>query len=273
MKTCFATVIYKQARPYLQDLLDSVDKQTSNDFDLLIINDNYSKSELKELKLPVNANVIDLSERQLSIGGTRIEMLRIAKDLGYELAIIGDADDTFSENRVKAIQEAAELDKASVFFYNKLVTDKGVDVFSYIPDRVDSASQVAQENFLGMSTTAIRVDKLSDDFLDSLYEGDSPVFDWYLFTRIIKDVGAGAFVKEGATIYRIYEGNEVGVNRDLAKEKQVKLNHYANLGKRYEGFKRLHDDLEKIDLNSLELSTNHQGYWWSDIKMEVSYEI
>ena len=117
------------------------------------------------------------------------------------------------------------------------------------------------------------MDRLSEEFLDSLYEGECNVFDWYLFTRIIKDVGQGALVDAGATIYRIYDDNEVGVTRDIAKEKSVKLTHYANLGKRYEGFKKLHDDLEHLDVTKLKLANNHHGYWWSDIKMEVSYEI
>jgi hypothetical protein len=193
--------------------------------------------------------------------------------MGYELVIIGDADDTFSKDRVELVIKQARLDKDSVFFYNKLITDKGDDVFTYIPTQVATASVIAQENFLGMSTTAIRVDKLSEEFLDSLYEGDSPVFDWYLFTRILKDVGRGTFVPDAATIYRIYDANEVGVTRDLIKEKEVKLKHYQNLGKRYPGFQKLYQDLQNIDVNNLEFSDNHQGYWWSDIKMEVSYEI
>ncbi len=273
MKTCFATVIYSQAKPFLQDLLDSVDNQTEKDFDLLIINDNYSPRELNWLELPAEAKLVNLYDNRFTIGRTRIELLRSAKAMGYELVIIGDADDTFSTDRVEMVKKAAELDKESVFFYNKLVTDKGSDVFDYLPETVTKASQIAQENFLGMSTTAIRVDKLSDEFLDSLIEGDCAVFDWYLFTRILKDIGTGAYVKGGATIYRIYDNNEVGVSRDLAREKLVKLNHYENLGRRYESFQKLHDDLEKLDVEHLELAKVHHGYWWSDIQMEVSYEI
>ena len=57
MKTALSTVIYKQAYPYLQDLLDSVDKQTSKEFDLLIINDNYTKEELEKVSTEINKTV------------------------------------------------------------------------------------------------------------------------------------------------------------------------------------------------------------------------
>ena len=122
MKTCLATVIYKQAQPYLQDLLDSVDNQSDKDFDLLIINDNYTLEELAQLPLPENAVVVDLSSQHPSIVETRIEMLKAAKKSGYDLAVLIDADDMASKGRIEAYKKAAELDKTCVFFYNKFVT-------------------------------------------------------------------------------------------------------------------------------------------------------
>ena len=275
MKTCFTTVIYKQAFPFFSDLIESINAQTSQSFDLLIINDNYSKAELESLPIPEGAKVVDLSDKHLSIAGTRIEMLRAAKEMGYDLAIMGDADDTFSHDRVEGVLKAAELDKDSVFFYNKLVKAKVEkegftyqDVFTCIPSQVTDITPIAQENFLGMSTTAIRLDALSEEFIDSLYEGDSNVFDWYLFSRILLDLGGGRLCESGATIYRIYDNNEVGTTRDLEKEKTVKLSHYGNLAKRYPMFQRLHDKLQSIDVTKLDLAEDHQGYWWSDIKLE-----
>lgn len=278
MRTCFATVIYKQAKPYLQDLINSVDNQSDKDFDLLIINDNYTTDELKELPLKAasisgKTHVVDLQDRHLSIAGTRIEMLRVAKAMGYDLIIMGDADDTFSADRVAQCKRAAELDKQSVFFYNKLVTDKDVQVFKTIPNTVDSVKQISQVNFLGMSTSAINLNKLSEDFIASLSEGDCPVFDWYLFSRILMDVGRGSLVDNAATIYRIYDNNEVGLSRDIKKEYDVKLVHYTNLAKRYDYFRYLLDQLQKLDLDEIKHKPDHQGYWWSDIQMEDSYEI
>ena len=275
MKTALSTVIYKQAHPYLQDLLTSVDNQTNKDFDLLIINDNYTKEELEEVEKQIqntvhgiNIHIEDISDKQLSIAGTRIEMLKNAKRLGYESLVLVDADDTISSTRMESFIKSFELDKDRVFFYNKFVTETDEDVFKTLPEAVEDIKPIAQANFLGLSNTGIRISCLSDDFLDSLNEGAVAVFDWYLFSRIIMDIGTGAYVDNASTIYRIYDDNTAGTTRDLNKEYDVKTTHYNNLAKRYDYFKQLSAKLSKIDKSTLTLSNNHQGYWWSDISME-----
>lgn len=277
MRTAFATVIYKQAKPFLKDFIDSVYSQTDTDFELLLINDNYEKEELGDISDllksgPIDYQIIDLREKHLSIAGTRIEMLKHAKDLGYDLLVLGDADDTFSTDRVLRCKNAYKTHQDAVFFYNKLITDKGYDVFD-IPDKVTNIKDISQSNFLGMSTSAIRMSALSMDFIDSLKEGDSPVFDWYLFSRLVLDIGQGVAVKEAATIYRIYDNNMVGVTRDVKKEYEVKKTHYNNLAKRYDYFRYLLEQLKNTDIDNIKENDNYQGYWWSDIKMEDSYEI
>lgn len=275
MKTALSTVIYKQAHPYLQDLLTSVDNQSDKDFDLLIINDNYTKEELEEVETQIrntvhgiNIHIEDISDKHLSIAGTRIEMLKNAKSLGYDNIVLVDADDTISPTRMESFIKSFELDKDRVFFYNKFVTETGKDVFKTLPDAVEDIKPIAQANFLGLSNTGIRISCLSDDFLDSLNEGAVTVFDWYLFSRIIMDIGTGVYVDNASTIYRIYDDNTAGTTRDLNKEYDVKTTHYNNLAKRYDYFKQLSAKLSKIDKSTLTLSNNHQGYWWSDISME-----
>lgn len=275
MKTALSTVIYKQAHPYLQDLLTSVDNQSDKDFDLLIINDNYTKEELEEVETQIqstvhgiNIHIEDISDKHLSIAGTRIEMLKTAKSLGYDNIVLVDADDTISPTRMASYIKSFELDKDRVFFYNKFVTETGKDVFKTLPDAVEDIKPIAQANFLGLSNTGIRLTSLNADFLDSLNEGAVAVFDWYLFSRIIMDIGTGAYVDNASTIYRIYDDNTAGTTRDLNKEYDVKTTHYNNLAKRYDYFKQLSAKLSKIDKSTLTLSNNHRGYWWSDISME-----
>ena len=287
MKICFGTVIYKQAKEFFTDLIESVDKQTDKNFDLLITNDNYDLSELVEMGVLTEDNkpcqvaktingvvrFVDLQPLHLSIAQTRIHMIRAAKELGYELLVIGDADDTFSSTRIKEYKMAYKLDKSAAFFYNELVTDTGDTVLKNMPERVDNVRPISQANFLGMSTTAINLTQITDEWLDTLAEGDCAVFDWYFYSRMLMDVGYGRLVHNAATIYRIHEGNEVGITHDPVREKEVKLNHYKNLAKRYAYFKHLYDDLNQLDLARLDIEHDHQGYWWSNIIMEDSYEI
>ena len=71
MKVAFGTVIYKQARGFFDDLMECVSYQTDADFDVLIVNDNYSKAELAELNM--NPDVfVDLEPKHVSIAQTRI---------------------------------------------------------------------------------------------------------------------------------------------------------------------------------------------------------
>ncbi|MBP5598444.1 MAG: hypothetical protein J6Y02_23960, partial [Pseudobutyrivibrio sp.] len=60
---------------------------------------------------------------------------------------------------------------------------------------------------------------------------------------------------------------------NVDQELQVKLTHYSNLAKRYPYFKHLYDDLKALDINKIDTSVSHNGYWWSNIIMEDSYEI
>ncbi len=124
-----------------------------------------------------------------------------------------------------------------------------------------------------MSIGAINLNLITEDYIDTLYEGVAAAFDWYFYSRLLMDVGNGKLVKGGATIYRIYDGNEVGTTHDVNQEYQVKLTHYQNLAKRYPYFKHLYQDLKNLDIDSIDTSHDHNGYWWSNIKMEDSYEI
>ena len=113
MKAVLGTVIYKQAEVFLQDLLTSVDNQQDKDFDLLITNDNYTDEDLIRLNVindqqDANQNLVQLNGKVnflnlrplgCTIAQTRIEMIKKAKALGYDLLVVCDADDTFVPTR------------------------------------------------------------------------------------------------------------------------------------------------------------------------------
>ena len=287
MKVCFGTVIYRQAKPFFKDLVGALSGQSYKDFDVLIANDNYDLNELADMgvidEVGKPRNLVDglqgsvyflnLQPLHLSIAQTRLHLIKEAKRLGYELLVIGDADDTFVPTRIENHWMGYKLDKRATFFYNELVTDKGETVLYDLPDMVEDVRPVSQSNFLGMSTTSINLTLVDEEWLDSLAEGDTAVFDWYFYSRILMDIGYGRLVHDAATIYRIHEGNEVGVTHDPEQERSVKLIHYRNLAKRYPYFQHLYDDLSELDLAGLDISHDHHGYWWSNIIMEDSYEI
>ncbi len=274
MKAVLGTVIYKQAEVFLQDLLTSVDNQQDKDFDLLITNDNYTDEDIERLDIKNKCDYyLNLRPLGCTIAQTRIEMIKKAKALGYDLLVVCDADDTFVPTRIGAFKEAYQLDKSYAFYYNGLVTEDGKTVLENMPKTVDSARLISQSNFIGMGTTAINLHMLTDDFIATLSEGDCPVFDWYFFTRLLMDIGPGKLVDNADTIYRIHDSNQVGTTHNVEQEYQVKLTHYKNLAKRYPYFEHLYQDLQKLDIDSIDTSHDRNGYWWSNILMEDSYEI
>lgn len=272
MKVAFGTVIYKQAKCFFKDLMACVANQTDIDFDVLIVNDNYSKVELEDLNITADI-FLDLEPKHCSVAQTRIEMIKAAKAAGYDLLVVADADDTFVNTRIEEYKKAYELDKSYAFYYNELVTENGSTVLESMPEFVESVKAISQSNFIGMGTTAINLALLSEEYIDSLSDGDCPVFDWYVFSRLLMDVGAGKLVRNAATIYRIHDNNTVGTSHNVQQEYQVKLTHYFNLAKRYPYFKHLYDELKDLDINKIDTSQSHNGYWWSNIIMEDSYEI
>ena len=302
MKTALGIVIYKQSKDFFTDLMASVENQTDSDFELLIINDNYSASELEEIgfdfkkaslkrnadgdfteaEFPIGSldfvkekvTLVNEEYKKLSIGMLRVELLLEAKNRGYEMLVIADADDTFVQTRIENHKKAYKLDKKATFYYNKLVKENGDNVFDFIPNRVESVKAISQSNFLGMSTTSINLGKLSEDYIESLKKGDCNIFDWYLYSRLLLDMGYGVLVEDAATIYRIHDANEVGVTVDIERERAVKLAHYKRLADEgYDYFKYLAESLKACDLNKIDTSVAHHGYWWSNILMEDSYEI
>ena len=288
MRVCLGAVIYKQAEAFLMDLVGSINGQTDQDFDLLIVNDNYELKDLQSLGVVTEEaqlspslapavrgerNFLNLKPVGCTVAQTRIEMIRHAKELGYDLLIVCDADDTFASTRVARYKQAYEMDKTYAFYYNELVTDKGDTILEDLPEEVTDVRAISQSNFIGMGTTAINLNMLDDSFITSLSEGDCQVFDWYFYTRVLMDVGSGALVTGAATTYRIHAANTVGTSHDVEQEYQVKLTHYKNLGIRYPYFQRLYEALQQLDIDSIDTSQHHNGYWWSNIIMEDSYEI
>ncbi len=279
MKIALGTVIYSQARPYLQELLDSVTGQIDKDFDFLVVNDNYPLKELEKLDLSTMSRIslVDCYGKNLTPGLLRVELIKAAKERGEDLLIVADADDTFVSTKVQAYRKAFCLDKKYAFYYNDLVVKSNsnslTQVLEDLPQETCHIRQISQCNYLGMSTTAINLNSLSYDFIESLRQGDTRIFDWYLFSRILMDLGPGCHVSGAETIYRIHPGNIVGVSHDVAQEREVKLTHYKNLAKTYPYFAYLYDKMKDLDISTIDTSKCRQGYWWSNILMEDSYEI
>ena len=278
MKVAFGTVAYESAWKYMTEFCTSLNTQTDEGFTVLIVCDNLSSKCLSELSQSMlrEAILTEVNESK-TIPALRAELLKQAKRHGFDLLILGDFDDVFSEQRVGAIKRAYACSPQTSFFYNEIRDFEGKNIFSYLPQRVADVSAILECNFLGLSNTAVNLHKISWELIDSLSVVDTPTFDWYLYSRLLLYMQEGLFVEGAGTFYRIHDNNTAGIatfeESDYKKELGIKEKHYELLKQRDRRFESLSQKYKALSTeNSLFESTRFRnrapnGYWWELIKI------
>lgn len=275
MKITFSTVIYNQAWKWKKEFINSINEQSEKNFEILIINDGVEKKNIEQLSGQLSRHCIIVNiDRGLSISQVRIKMLKTLKDNGTDLAILGDFDDTFEKNRVKKFAE--NYDNQYDFFYNQLKKEDGNNVFSEIPLEIEKINPILECNFLGLSTTAINMNNISNEFIDSLENVSTNVFDWYLYAKMLIEGKKGKKIDGTYTIYRQQPCNIAGINKDdvksIRKEIDVKVEQYRLLKSKSKIIEDLYNKYimlqnKKIDSFTPFLNENKAGYWWSNLKL------
>ena len=281
MKIAFGTAVYEQAWIWQSEFIQSVNAQTQSEFDLIIMNDGLDQEKINLLTRNSihTCHIYDVKPKT-SISKARMELLKIAKQKGYELLVLGDFDDTFSKNRVKKIVDIWNPEIA--FYYHNLHYETcEKEIFAHLPEKVYDINQILEQNFLGLSNTAINLSLLSNQFLDSLEEVKTNVFDWYLYSKILITGNIGLKVDEAYTVYRQQENNLAGIQRDdcisIAREITVKKEQYRLLSKELdivEDLKKQYENLEKSSIDKIVgyLNKNNKMYWWSNLKIKENKE-
>jgi hypothetical protein len=137
-----------------------------------------------------------------------------------------------------------------------------------LPPKTENVDLILECNYLGLSNCAINMKRISREFVDSLYEGRTEIFDWYLFSRILLNGGKGKRINGTATLYRLYDNNIVGIpkytKKALEKEKKIKIEHYQLLKKYDSRYLELINKYENTDIVLKQDSASHNklGYWW-----------
>lgn len=269
-KVIFGSVIYQAVLPYISEFVDSLAKQSTHDFELLLINDGISEAEISKIKDFLDEKKIQYlilnNKEGLTPVELRIKLLKEAKRRGAEILVIGDSDDLFAPNRIEEVKNTFSKYNECGFVYNDLRTFDGTLAMPELPNEVSDVFEIIDYNFLGMSNTAIRVSALSDNFIESFVECKSYVFDWYLHTRLLLNGIKGRKAKNTSTYYRIYENNFVGIQKKseeaVKKEIEVKTAHYEML-KDYspaflEKFQKYFNSKIMKNENAVE-----KDFWWN----------
>ena len=230
-KTVFLTTIFPASQQFLHDFFESLQRQTYNKFDVIVINDAISDFNKNEYK---NLNIIEY-KANYSAAGNREYGIKKAVKLGYENIIFGDSDDYFAENRIELILKLLEnndviINDLNVFnkyeikhnFFNSLINKKlNINFF-------------VNKNIAGLSNIAIKTSLLNNNKIE--FNDKLVAVDWYFITTVLlQNPNAKIyFTNKTSTFYRQYEQNTIGLNNIVNPEKiklgiKVKLVHYKNL--------------------------------------------
>lgn len=263
----FGSVIYKNALQYFDEFMESLKKQTIDEFGVLLLLDGVNMEEISDTisSIKDRCQIIEC-EKGYNPQQLRVKLMQEAKKRRAGILVIGDADDLFSDNRMEGVVNMFKKYPATDFVYNELLFFNGKRTMPKLPEQVNDIKDIAEKNFLGMSNTAIRVNVLGDDFIKSLFECSSYVFDWYLYSRLLLAGHVGIFAENVYTLYRIYAGNYIGLSEltkeNLEKEIEVKKQHYRQLRNADLLFERLYDCYSNGKIQEVKSKEGFCHYWW-----------
>lgn len=287
MKILFGAVIYKGVEKYLDEFIESIVNQSFNKFDTLIVNDGLKDVKyINKINYEINnCTILELSNYNLNPSQIRLEIIKYSIKEGYDLLIFADSDDTFSNNRIESIKNS--YSNKIAFYYNDLIIKESkVDFFSgKLPKAVKNKNLLDDYNFIGMSNSAININKIKNIVCKINNLKECIAFDWYFYTLLIKSGFEGLKVENTNTYYRIYEENIAGFTnklnyKNLINGIKVKKFQYKSLSKleplfleKYNKFIKLEYILkndETIMLNYINYINDkykNSVFWWENIKL------
>ena len=268
MKILFGSVVYQAAEKYLDDFFSSIDKQIMKDFSVLLLDDDMDLRMLRKRLLQYSFHVDVIHVQGKTPVQLRIELIRKAKQEGADLLVLGDCDDFFSNSRVVDITNTYVNYPEYIFFYNELKNEDGMKVMPELPKYVNNFKEIGEYNFLGLSNTALNINNISFEFIDSLEEYYFNIFDWYLFSRLLLDGKCGKKVERCSTIYRLHENNIAGIqglnNKNIKREIEIKKKHYESLRKNNIYYEEKYEQYQKENYSVLKRKSKY--YWWNLLK-------
>lgn len=276
-KIAFLTTLFPTDTRYVIDFFESLSKQTLKYFDVIVLNDGYTNfNEIK--KQFYFLNIIELPAAG-SIAKNRQSLIQFSKVNHYEIAIFGDIDDLFSENRIEnsvmaleatdivvndltSIRDGQVIDKQ---IYSKRLTAQQLIPFDFIKDK----------NVFGMSNTAVNLNAVPLELIE--FSDELIAVDWFFFSLLLLNGAKAQFVADSITFYRQYDANVIGIGEfSAAKIKSilaVKTIHYEKMTAVLPEYKKLLDETswltalseDKEKLNQLLVHNRNKikyPLWW-----------
>jgi len=284
-KIAFLTTIFPIDKSYIFDFFDSLMAQTRKDFDLIVVNDGYMNFE--EIKcLYSNLKIIEIPSAG-AIAKNRECLINYAKNNGYDIAIFGDIDDFFSNDRIKRSVDGLKQADIVVNELTAIRDGKVVLENIYSPriynNKAIKFEFIKEKNIFGLSNTAINLSCLPKSLVR--FPDELVAVDWYFYSTLLNSGLTAIFVNDIVTYYRQYSENTIGASSlteiKLRKILDVKEIHYKHMLQVSSEFKvllnevcLLKESIKNQSYLSELLSYNHSilknPLWWEllDIRKE-----
>lgn len=233
LKTAVLTTIFPVNDEYIHDYFSSLNHQTVQGFDVVIVNDSFGDlSEIREHYSQLN--IIELSPEG-TIAKNREKLCQFALRNRYDVAIFADVDDYFSNNRFEqSINLLSHYDivvnDLSSFNEKKEIKNNILSNRIYNGDEI-TLDFIRDKNVFGLSNTAIRLSGMRCD--NFRFPNSLVAVDWYLFSILLLESKRAVFTNSAVTYYRQYQDNTVGMGKvtkeSIKKSLIVRKVHYQNM--------------------------------------------
>ena len=185
------TVFYPGAEEYVDEFIESVTNQTYKEFDLLIVNDGCTQSNL-ETQYP-QLHIIEI-EGNNTISGNRALGINFAIRNSYDILFLCDVDDYISPKRVEICLAALSSTDIVVNDLDIVDANRRIIFKDYFQKSIDDETYIdkafiSTKNIFGFSNTALRVSKLTE----VEFPKDLRIVDWYYFTQLLINRVSTAF--------------------------------------------------------------------------------
>jgi sugar O-acyltransferase (sialic acid O-acetyltransferase NeuD family) len=276
-RIAFLTTIFPTELKYIAEFFESLSKQIYKKFDVIVLNDGFQNFENFKKKYR-NLTIIELPAAG-SIAKNRETLIRYSKMNNYDIAIFGDIDDTFSEDRIeksiKALKHADIVVNDLTSIKDGCIIDESIYSKRLINQRFISFDFIKDKNIFGMSNTAVNLNVVS--LSEVQFSDDLIAVDWFFFSLLLLNGAKATFISDTVTFYRQYDSNVIGIG-SFSIEKinsilKVKVIHYEKMKEINADYQALLDEVlilkeictDETELNKLLIDNSNEiktPFWW-----------
>ena len=229
---CFFSVVYPAVQPFLADFFASLDRQTAPNMDIVIGVDSWPGFErFVPEKLLARTKIVDCKGTPAEV---RDQCFSFICRQGYDHVVIGDSDDTFSDDRAAIVSDL--LGKYDIVVNDfDIVNEKNEVIESaYLSSRLKDGHEISFEMILDHNSIGLSIAAVRSVILKGIKLSDNvPAIDWHLFTRLLHGGARAVFTAKTKTLYRVHGKNTLKLSDFSADEAltvlRAKAAHYRSV--------------------------------------------